>query len=281
MHTHDYKANALARLMWPVGGYRIVATVHGYNRTTRRETCYYTMEKLLLRSVDAIICPSRQLAAELAKSGISRNRLHVIGNGIALEDWPFTARRRRLDGMRVLYAGRLSPEKNIPALLEAAALLSNQGRELTLQIAGEGPQQAVLELRARELRIDHLTTWLGLREDVPALMARADVFVNPSLTEGMPNTVLEAMASGLPVVATDVGATSDLVNHEQTGLLVPAGDVEALAQAIARLYDWPDLGQLMSQRARRRVEENHSLLSRTAHVVALYRGVLAAARRTA
>lgn len=291
LHTHDYKANALARLLWPAGGYRIVATAHGYNRTTRREGCYYALERLLLRSADAVICPSAQLAEQLAGSGVPRHRLHVIPNGIALEDWPFRPRRHRLgssarcgepgcppDELRVLYVGRLSPEKNVSALLEACAALRQGGLALAVSIAGEGPQRQALERRADELSL--AVAWLGLRDDVPDLMAHADVFVNPSLTEGMPNTVLEALASGLPVVATDVGAVGELVLNDMTGLLVPPGDAPALAQAIARLEALPDLARCLALRGRRHVEQGFSLLSRTAHVVALYRGILAA-RRTA
>lgn len=281
LHAHDYKANTLARLLWPAGGYRIIATAHGYNRTTRREACYYALEKLLLRSVDAVICPSRQLADQLGRSGVSRSRLHVIPNAIAVEDWPFRPRRHRADGLRVLYVGRLSPEKNVPALLEACADLRRRGRALTLEIAGEGPHREGLIRQAEELGLTEAVTFLGLRDDVSELMARCDVFVNPSLTEGMPNTVLEALANGLPVIATDVGATAELVLHEQTGLLIPPGDVPALAEAIARLDDAPDLGQCLAVRGRHHVEDRFSLLSRTAHIVALYRGVLAAARRSA
>jgi glycosyltransferase involved in cell wall biosynthesis len=281
LHAHDYKANALARLLWPAGGYRIIATAHGYNRTTRREGCYYALEKLLLRSVDAVICPSRHLADQLARSGVSRSRLHYVPNAIAVEDWPYHPRHRRPDGLRVLYAGRLSPEKNVPALLEAAAALRQRGRRLQVEIAGEGPQRGALEEQAATLGLSDAISFLGLRDDVAELMARSDVFVNPSLTEGMPNTVLEALASGLPVIATDVGATRELVVHEQTGLLVPPGDAGALADAIARLDDCPDMACGLALCGRRHVEEHFNLLTRTALVVALYRGVLMAARRSA
>jgi glycosyltransferase involved in cell wall biosynthesis len=281
LHAHDYKANALARLLWPAGGYRIIATAHGYNRTTRREACYYALEKLLLRSVDAVICPSRNLADQLARSGVSRSRLHLVPNAIAIEDWPYQPRRSRGETLRVLYVGRLSPEKNVPALLEAGAHLRRNGLALVIEIAGEGPQRGELEAQAAQLGLTEAVSFLGLRDDVAEVMARCDLFVNPSLTEGMPNTVLEALSSGLPVIATDVGATCELVVHEQTGLLVPPADVPALAAAIARLAQTPDLAQYLALRGRRHVEDQFSLLSRTALIVALYRGVLAAARRSA
>ena len=99
------------------------------------------------------------------------------------------------------------------------------------------------------------------------------------MTEAMPNTVLEALATGTPVVATDVGATDELILHEKTGLLVPAADVTAIAGAICRLCDQPDLGKTMAWEGRAHVAEHFDFSLRMAHVVALYRGVLAAGRQ--
>jgi len=281
VHTHDYKSNALARLLAPAGGYRVVATAHGYNRTTRREGCYYAMERLLLRRADAVICPSQDLADSLAGSGVGHRRLHVLHNGIILENWPFRPRRTRGGPLRVLYVGRLSREKNVVALLEACSALLRAGRSIRLSLAGEGLEREGLVRHAARLRPAPPADWMGHRTDVADLLHQADVFVNPSSAEAMPNSVLEALACGAPAVATDVGATRELIRHEQTGLLTPPGDVEALAAAIARLEDMPDFAQELAVRGRMHVEKGFSLATRMAHVVALYRGVMAAAGRIA
>lgn len=280
IHAHDYKSNTLARLVAPAGNYRIVATAHGYNQTTWREGCYYALERLLLRRADAVICPSPDLADQLASSGVSRRRLHVIPNGIILNDWPFQARRQRPGApLGVLFVGRLSLEKNVAGLLGACGALVRQGRPVRLRVAGEGPQRESLARHARKLNLHEAVEWLGFRRDVGELLAQTAIFVNPSYTEAMPNTVLEAMAGGAPVVATDVGATRELVLHEQTGLLVPPGDTNALVAAIARLGGAADFAQQLAVRARGHVEQNFDLATRVAHVVAVYRGVLATARR--
>jgi len=280
VHTHDYKSNAVARALTAAGQYRIVATTHGYNQTTRREGYYYALERLILRRADAVICPSADLADHLAGSGVSRRRLHVIPNAIELDRWPFRPDRPRGGTIRLLYAGRLSAEKNVADLLTACAVLAGAGRDVRLRVAGEGPMGPDLAEEARALGLDGRVEWLGLRGDVAALHAEANVLVNPSLTEGMPNTVLEALACGTAVVATDVGATRELILHERTGLLVPPGNPEALATAIAHLADRPDVARALAARGRQHVERHFDFATRVAHVVALYRGVLAAAERT-
>ena len=279
VHTHDYKSNALARLLTAAGSYRIVATAHGYNQTTRREGYYYALERLLLRRADAVICPSAALADYLIDTGVSRTRVHVIANGIALDDWPFSHRQRRGTVLNVLYAGRLSPEKNVASLLQACHTLTSQGRSVRLSLAGEGPDRQALGELTDELKLTDQVQWLGLRNDVANLLGQADVFVNPSSTEGMPNSVLEALACGTPVTATDVGATNELILHEKTGLLIPPNEPSAIADAIARIDDHPAIAQHMARAGRTHVQRNFTLTTRAAHVVALYRGVLAAARR--
>ncbi len=279
IHTHDYKANTLARMLTMAGRYRIVATAHGYNQTTRREGAYYALERMILRRADAVICPSRLLADLLAASGVAPGRLHVIHNGIELDRWPFRPRAVRNDPPVVLYVGRLSREKNVQALLQAVAMLGREGTAVKLQIAGQGPEEPLLAELADQLGLAGGIEWLGWRDDVANLLTGADVLVNPSTTEAMPNTVLEALAAGTPVVATDVGATDELIAHERTGLLIPPGDVGALAEAMARLLADGDLRRSLAWRGRSHVEMHFDFVHRMAHVVALYRGVLAAAGR--
>jgi len=278
VHTHDYKSNTVARMLTVAGKFRIVATAHGYNQTTRREGCYYSLERMLLRRADAVICPSRRLADYLAETGVSPSRLHVIHNGVELDQWPFRPRSVPNDPPIVLYVGRLSREKNVQALLQACAMLTRDGRRLQLHVAGEGPEKAELAEQADQLGLAEAVRWLGQCDDVADRLAAADVFVNPSTTEAMPNTVLEALAVGTPVIATDAGATEELVLDGRTGLLIPPGDVGAVADAMARLMDNPDVGRSMAWRGRTHVQRHFDFRIRMAHIVALYRGVLAAAR---
>ena len=280
VHTHDYKSNALARVFTSAAPYRTVATAHGYNKTSAREGYYYALDKLLLRRADAVICPSPQMAELLGASGVSRRRLCVIPNGIDLDRWHFAPRRVHDRARHVLYVGRLSPEKNCQALLHACAQLLAQGHSLRLTLAGDGPCRGELETLAGTLGLRDVVALLGQRDDIPALLAEADIFVNPSLTEAMPCSVLEALAGGAPVVATDVGATNQLILDGRTGLLAPPGDVPSLAQAIAQLIQSPSLGQQLAIAGRSHVEQHFNFTNSMAHTVAVYRGVLAAGRRS-
>jgi glycosyltransferase involved in cell wall biosynthesis len=133
----------------------------------------------------------------------------------------------------VLSVARLEAGKGLDVLLRAAAHLP----EATFAIAGDGPERVVLEALARALGVDERVRFLGFRNDVEALLAGCDVFVLPSLDEGFPLSVLEAMAACRPVVASDVGGVPEAITHDETGLLVPPGNPDALAAALARLLD--------------------------------------------
>jgi glycosyltransferase involved in cell wall biosynthesis len=151
--------------------------------------------------------------------------------------------------------GRLSPEKDVETLLHAIAIAVRTCPVLRLEVAGDGPCRADLEQLTAELRLGDHVRFLGDVRDIPALLARASLFALPSLTEGVSLTLLEAMARGLPVVATRVGGNPEVVLDEETGLLVPARSPAELAGAVLRL--WRDRGaaRRMGLAARRRAEQ--------------------------
>jgi glycosyltransferase involved in cell wall biosynthesis len=167
---------------------------------------------------------------------------------------------------------RLSPEKDIATLLRAARLVADAHPDFRLEIAGAGPCDADLRRLADELNLRGHVQFLGEVGDVPALLARARLFVLPSQSEGISLTVLEAMATGLPVVTTLVGGNPEVVLGDTTGTLVPAADPPALADAIIRLLADPDRAQLMGRAARRRVEANFDVRAMVARYEALYEG---------
>jgi glycosyltransferase involved in cell wall biosynthesis len=141
----------------------------------------------------------------------------------------------------VLTIARLDAQKGLGYLLEAAALVP----EAVFVVAGEGPERAALESRARELGVSSQIIWLGYRDDIADLLACSDLFVLPSLFEGLPVALLEAMAAGRPVVASAIAGIDEVVAHEQTGLLVPPADSLALAGTIrAVLADPARAGRL-------------------------------------
>jgi glycosyltransferase involved in cell wall biosynthesis len=174
----------------------------------------------------------------------------------------------------VLTPARLHPQKGHTYLLQAAA----QVPDATLVFAGDGPLRAALEAEARELGVAGRCVFLGQRADVPALLAAADLFVLPSLFEGLPVSVLEAMAAERPVVATAIGGTDEAITPEETGLLVPPRDPAALASAIRRLQADPAFARRLAVAARARVEREFSSEATARNVMRVYDEVLAEAR---
>jgi glycosyltransferase involved in cell wall biosynthesis len=169
----------------------------------------------------------------------------------------------------VVYVGRLRTVKGVYVLLDAWAEVVKRV-DAKLLIAGDGPEGEALVARARELGIAGSVEFLGAVDDVPAVHARGCVYAQPSFQEGMPNSVLEAMASGLPVAATHISGNVDLVFEGDNGLLVPAGDAKAMADALVTLLTDRELARRMGQRSRARVAERYGLDAVIGELIALY-----------
>lgn len=188
--------------------------------------------------------------------GVARDRVIVIPNGV-----PDTRRPRVSHaGCRIGMVGRLSVEKGADVLLRALALLPRERYpDLKLVVVGDGPQRGELEQLIRALDLADRIEMLGTRHDVPDLLATMDIFALPSRREGLPLALLEAMAAGLPVVASAVGGVPEAITSAELGLLVPPEDPAALSQAIARLADDAETRAALGRSARRRFEGNYEL----------------------
>ncbi|XXX72122.1 glycosyltransferase [Sorangium sp. So ce134] len=205
--------------------------------------------------VDAHVAVSQPTAAAvLGRREVEPPKLHVVANGIDLSRFaPDPAARARVraelaipqDAWVVGSVGRLSPVKNHELLVRAAArALPGSGR---LLVVGDGPERARLVALARELGVSERVLFAGERHDVPALLAALDVFALPSLSEGLPLALLEAMATGLPAVASDVGGVPTALVHGETGFLVPSGEVAPLAARLSELMADPALAARMGR----------------------------------
>ncbi|MGL4551222.1 MAG: glycosyltransferase [Gemmataceae bacterium] len=247
VHTHDERPNIYGAPAAWLAGARCVHTRHsqGAKLTAR--------QRLLVRASsegnDVFACISADSAAWAARQGISRRRLMVLPNGIDLDRFAF--RGPDPAGPAVLVA-RLAPEKDIGTLLDAVARLAPGCPDFRLEVAGDGPCGDQLRRQAGPL--GDRVKFLGVVRDVPALLARARLFVLSSVTEGISLTLLEAMARGLPIVATAVGGNPEVVADGETGLLVPPRDPAALADALSHCWTRPELCARMGVAARKRVE---------------------------
>ncbi len=198
---------------------------------------------------DAVTAQSQRLATELVCARVaSRSRVHVIPNSVDVARFAmrlYGYRTRELlcvarDQFLWLAAGRLDKQKDYPNLLNAFSVLSKGHPNTRLMIAGDGPLKNELESLIQRLGIEGRVRLLGLRQDMPALYAACDAIVLSSAWEGMPNVVLEAMASSIPVVATSVGAVPEVVADGESGLIVLPGNHEALANAMGRMMEMPE-----------------------------------------
>ena len=193
--------------------------------------------------------------------GISPEKVQSIINGVDTERFhPDGLRARGKHGFGphqvvIGTVGRLDPVKDQQLLLRTFAELKARHRQLLLLVAGDGPCREGLERLARDLGLGEECRFLGLRTDVPEVYRLLDVFVLPSIAEGISNTILEAMASGLPVVASAVGGNGELVVSGETGTLVPAQDAETLTRAIERYIESPSLRAEHGAAGRRRAVE--------------------------
>jgi glycosyltransferase involved in cell wall biosynthesis len=255
----------------------VIATQHLFSGIQSRRA--RIRQQLVSLAVDRYIAVSERMGEELSGYAGLKSRVEVIQNGIALA--PFDETRaaaapemslRHATGRRVVLAiARLVRRKGIHHLLEAATHLP----DVELLIAGEGPERGDLERHAVALAVADRVRFLGHRTDIPGLLAAADVFVLPSLVEGLPICVLEAMAAGKPIVATAIGGTREAVIDGESALLVPAGRADALAGAIRSVLDDPDLAQRLAAAAARRVREQFAAEHMAARTMRLYDRVLA------
>jgi glycosyltransferase involved in cell wall biosynthesis len=168
----------------------------------------------------------------------------------------------------------LAPEKGLNLFLKAAREVLNTRPETEFLIVGEGPQRPMLESQACELGIAHAVVFTGVLDDMPDVYASMDIFVLPSLNEGLPLALLEAMAAGKPVVATRVGGVPGLVISERTGLLVETQNVTALRDSMLRLIDDPQLRHELGEAGQRLVAERFSAEKMAGNYLRMYRDII-------
>ncbi len=284
VHAHDYKTNLLALLLAQQTGVTPMTTEHGWTGHALRERAiYYKADKWLARFFPCVLAVSEDIRQELLRHGAKPARVTTVLNGIDPE--AFRRQPGRQNAMRTSLGlsardvvigatGRLEPQKRFDLLLDAVARLKPLHPQIRLVIAGEGSQRAVLEQLATRLELNATCTFVGFRRDVADLHHAFDLFVQSSDYEGTPNAVLEAMALETPIVATDAGGTRQLMEDGVHGLIVPVGDVPALAGAMGRALSDSAACAQWTRHARARVERDLSFDRRVATVERIYENLL-------
>ena len=283
VHSFLFHANLAARLAaWEAGvpSDRVICEI----QTVEKERLWHlTVARWTQGGCKFTIGNSPSVVEHLAsRGGIKRDRLRLIRGGIDAvplrEALP--AGRSALglpeESSIVLWTGRLDPVKGLATLVDSFVDVATANKNAYLLLVGSGPLREQLSRQIAGLNMTKRVLMLGARDDVPALLKAADVFVLPSRTEGLPNSLLEAMASPCAVVATDVPGCRDLVAHEQTGLLVPYGDTSVLSAAIRRLLDDGKLANQLARSAGDLVERSWRIEDTYAEYANTYEELLAA-----
>jgi L-malate glycosyltransferase len=214
------------------------------------------LQRQAYRFAHKVVANSPAAAAELVREGLRSARIHVIANGVRAD--AFSACPLRHAIRTVVTVANLRQEKGHETLIEAAGWLRARHPELRFLFVGAGPRRAALEKLVTARGLQETVVFTGHRDDIAALLAEADLFALPSRSEAFPNAAIEAMAAGLPVVASAVGGLLDLIEPERTGVLVPPGDSAALADAIDRLVSEPQRATRIGAAARQTVQTRYT-----------------------
>ncbi|HUX66441.1 MAG TPA: glycosyltransferase [Terriglobales bacterium] len=283
VQSHSVKSHFLVRISGLAGRYRWIAFHHGYTSTDQKMTVYNRLDRFSLPAADRVVTVCEAFARDLERKGVARERLVVRHNAVrpfSPVD-PVSLARVRVtvpappESRLLVAVGRLSREKGHVDLIKALASLKSSHPLLTLGLVlvGDGPERGRLVAAAREAGVASQVMFAGHQADVRPFYALADAIVIPSHSEGSPNVLLEAMAAGVPIIATAVGGVPEIVSDGREALLVPSESPAALAAAVARLFDGQGLRRHLSTRALTAAAD-HSPEAYCQAVLALYTAIV-------
>jgi glycosyltransferase involved in cell wall biosynthesis len=286
LHAHEVPSDVFAYLVRLLHPIPIVTTAHGWFGDGLKPRLYIGLDKRLARSFDRVIAVSSRIRDELLASGVPAAKLSLLHNAIVLQHYRRTGRRgalaeivgRPVQGPVIACIGRLSPEKGHSDLVDALALLAARGCQVSAVLAGDGPDRPRLEQKIQTSGLQNSVHLVGYVSQPQRILEEADLMVLPSHTEGLPNAALEALTMEVPVLATRVGGTPEVIADGETGRLVEPRAPEALAAAIADFISDPRRWKCMAQEGRAVVEREFNFESRTRRLEAIYSELAAAAR---
>jgi glycosyltransferase involved in cell wall biosynthesis len=230
-----------------------------------------SMGQMVLNCSKRVVAVSRAVMRQAEDFGVAPSRLSVVPNAVDLEQFtPLGHANRENDKVRVGFVGRLLSNKGPQFLLEAAAQAVKECPNLEFFLVGEGPLRNYLDQQVNRLGLNDHLHFLGIIPDVAEFLRQCDVFVRPSLTEGMPLTVLEAMATGVPTIASRVGGTPEIIIDGENGFLIEPKNICQLRDCLVRLATDEELRWSMGQRGRTYVEERYSWRSVAVEMVRVY-----------
>ena len=277
LHTYLLHANILGRIIGRLAG---VPAIIGSERTIGQARRWSRLAtKLTNPLTDAVEVNSEIGSKAITRDlGVPSEKVELVRSGLNLEAFSTSTKRAELrselglndEHHLVTFIGRLRPVKGVEYGIKAFAAASQQHENLRMVLAGEGEQLGYLQALTEQLGIKDKVTFLGVRNDLPDLLAATDSLLMPSLNEGFPRTAIEAMAAGKPIIATRVGGTPEAIIDGETGLLVPAQDVDAMAKMLGTLVGDKELQSRLATAGQTRAKQNYSLTNYVSRLDGLY-----------
>jgi glycosyltransferase involved in cell wall biosynthesis len=284
IHTNGYFADIVGLIAAKLLKIPIVSTSHGFISNSWKYRLYNFLDVLSFRNLDKVIAVSDKLKQELVQKGVKKEKIKVIQNCVLVND-DIEEKQKCRSNIRKLYKikkneiligyiGRLSVEKGLKYLIESLAILKTMSKPLRLIIIGDGPQYQELENMVGEKNLKNKIIFAGFQKDVVKIIPAFDIFILPSLTEGTSMALLEAMASGVPVVATAVGGTPNVIRSHKNGILVPPESPEDIANAIKKLVESENLREKLSKTALQTIKYNFSAVQWLKEIDFLYNSLI-------
>jgi len=284
LHTHGYVADILGISSACILRTPTISTCHGFIENDRKLSLYNCLDRFFLRFSDEILAVSNDIRKTLVSAGIESSSIRVIPNAVPtnidevsslIHRQAIRQRFAFLEKDFVLgYVGRLSQEKGLLSLIEAVSLTRKAGCPAKLLIIGAGGQKDELEDAVRDEGLEDAVVFAGFQSDVDHFLPSMDAFVLPSLTEGTPMALLEAMAHGIPSIASAVGQIPHIIDSGKTGILVPPGNVNEVRDAILFLYNNSSMRKTISQAAQKTIENQFDIQAWVKRIESEYIGLI-------
>jgi glycosyltransferase involved in cell wall biosynthesis len=277
LHTFDFHTTVFAALPAKFAGVRRLVTSRRNLGTTLHGSRDWALRRLF-RWSDCVVANSEAARQNLLMAGVSARLVQVVRNGVDLQKFCSNGHRAsarvrggwREEQLLIGVIANLRPEKGHATLLKAVPAVIARFPQAHFLIAGPDPLNQGERLRAMARNLSSNVSFLGDCYAVPELLAALDIFVLPSLSESLPNALLEAMSAGRPVIASAVGGCNELVVHEKTGMLVPPQDPEALARQIVQLLEEPELRERLGRAARKQAEAEFDITKAVKRLETIY-----------
>ena len=288
LHSHSYFADIMGIPAARILCIPSISTCHGFIFNDRKLTIYNKLDLMVQRFSNKVLAVSEKIKDDLIKSGVCDSKIQVIQNAVEMDGndnffLHYREKTRRNFGINpdeiVLgYVGRLSEEKGLRYLVEAGYELLRSGLRLRVLIIGDGPQRTEIENFAKEVGLQKRVIFAGFKNEIEKLLASIDIFVLPSLTEGTPMALLEAMAYGIPIVATAVGGVPKVIDSGENGILVPAADPEKIAEAVLTICRDNDFRTKLSEMAKETIRSKFNINEWVRKIESVYLEVISSKR---